>query len=88
MQNDQGVKVDLYIPRKCTYTQHLVRADDYAAIQLNVPHLDAQGHMTGVATPIVISGEMRRTGLSDHAINEICQSKGFVKGVLPRRMML
>lgn len=88
MENAQGVNVELYIPRKCTYTSHLVRADDHASIQLNIPHLDEAGHMTGAATPIVLCGEVRHAGMSDHAITKIAQSKGFVKNVLPRKMMM
>ena len=88
MENAQGVNVELYIPRKCTYTSHLVRADDHASIQLNIPHLDEAGHLTGAATPIVICGDVRRGGMSDHAITKIAQSKGFVKKVLPKKMMM
>jgi len=88
MQNQQGQNVELYIPRKCTYTSHLVRADDHASIQLNIPHLDENGHMTGVATPVVICGDVRKAGMSDHAINEIAQRKGFLKAVVPKKMMI
>ena len=88
MQNQQGENVELYIPRKCTYSSQLVRADDHAAIQLNIPQLDENGHMTGVVFPIVICGDVRRAGMSDHAIDEICQRKGFLKAVLPQKMMI
>jgi len=88
MQNAQGEDVELYVPRKCTYSSQLVRADDHAAIQLNIPLLDENGRLTGASTPIVICGTLRRDGLSDHAINDICQRKGFLKSVVPKKMMI
>jgi small subunit ribosomal protein S21e len=36
MENDAGVVVDLYVPRKCSATNRLIGARDHAAVQLNV----------------------------------------------------
>ena len=40
MQNDQGQPVDLYIPRKCSWTNRLIGASDQASVQINVGTID------------------------------------------------
>jgi len=39
MINDEGVNVDLYIPRKCTATNNLITAKDHASVQINIEML-------------------------------------------------
>jgi len=36
MQNEEGEKVDLYIPRKCSATNRLITSRDHAALQINI----------------------------------------------------
>ena len=36
MQDDEGNIVDLYIPRKCSATNRLITAKDYASVQIEV----------------------------------------------------
>jgi hypothetical protein len=36
MQNDNGVIVDLYIPRKCSATNRLITAKDHASVQIEI----------------------------------------------------
>ena len=36
MQNANGDNVDLYIPRKCSWTNRLLAANDFGAIQVRV----------------------------------------------------
>ena len=36
MQNEEGQNVDLYIPRKCSWTNRLVTSTDHGAVQINV----------------------------------------------------
>ena len=35
MINAEGENVDLYIPRKCSWTNRLIEAKDHAAVQIN-----------------------------------------------------
>ena len=51
MLNEEGDNVDLYIPRKCSWTNRILRRDDRGAVQINVGHVDAK---TGMYT-----GELR-----------------------------
>jgi len=59
MINAEGENVDLYIPRKCSWTNRLITATDKASVQLNVGHLDANGVYSGQYTTVALSGYVR-----------------------------
>jgi len=81
MQNDEGTKVDLYIPRKCSATNRLIAATDHAAVQINIAHVDAAGHYNGEYTTYALCGFLRSQGRSDEAINRLASEAGFLKHV-------
>ena len=41
MQNAAGQYVDLYVPRKCSWTNRLIHSSDYASVSLNIAKVDA-----------------------------------------------
>jgi len=47
MQNDKGEIMDLYIPRKCSATNSLITAYDYASVQIEIANVDPSGKITG-----------------------------------------
>ena len=51
--------MDLYIPRKCAWTNRLIDAKDHASIQINIGHLDDTGVYTGQYTTLALSGFVR-----------------------------
>ena len=59
MLNEEGENVDLYIPRKCSWTNRLIEAKDHASVQINVGHLDQTGVFNGQYTTIALSGYVR-----------------------------
>ncbi|KAJ6775457.1 40S RIBOSOMAL PROTEIN S21 [Salix purpurea] len=59
MQNDEGQNMDLYIPRKCSATNRLITSKDHASVQLNIGHLDGNGHYTGQFTTFALCGFVR-----------------------------
>jgi small subunit ribosomal protein S21e len=67
MMNDEGENVDLYIPRKCSWTNRLITAKDHASIQVNIGHLDETGVYTGQYTTLALSGFVR-TMVRPHAL--------------------
>jgi len=82
MQNDEGEKVDLYIPRKCTATNRLIAAKDHAAVQINIAHVDENGvAIPGEYTPIALCGAVRSQARSDELINRICVEKGLLGAI-------
>ncbi|KAI6657009.1 40S ribosomal protein S21 [Oopsacas minuta] len=76
MQNDAGVNVELYFPRKCSFTNRLITAKDHAAVQLSVAELDQEGKMIG-AKKYVISGYLRKVGEADSALNYLTCRDGI-----------
>lgn len=54
-----GDNVDLYIPRKCSWTNRLITAKDHASVQINIGHLDEQGIYNGQTTTFAVSGFVR-----------------------------
>jgi len=83
MQNEEGEKVDLYIPRKCSYTNRLITAKDHAAVQINIGHVDLAGvYIPGEVTPFALCGFIRKKGAADDALNKLAQAKGFLKNVV------
>jgi small subunit ribosomal protein S21e len=82
MENAEGKKVDLYIPRKCSATKTLITPKDHAAIQINVGHVDEKGVYTGEVTAYTISGKVRVTGKADAALNCLATDGGFLKNVV------
>eukprot|EP00775_Hariotina_reticulata_P009402 gene9402-9566_t len=59
MKNDEGEVVDLYIPRKCAWTNKLITAKDHASVQVNIGHLDEEGKYTGQFTTFALAGKVR-----------------------------
>lgn len=73
MQNEEGDNVDLYIPRKCSWTNRLIRAKDHASVQINVANIDP---VTGMATdskPYCVAGYVRFKSESDMALTALVQ---------------
>eukprot|EP01031_Cornospumella_fuschlensis_P025025 gene25025-30229_t len=72
MQNDAGDNVDLYIPRKCSWTNRLLAANDFGAVQVNVADIDP---VTGVYTKsyktFALSGFIRGHSEGDEALTAL-----------------
>ncbi|SLM33903.1 40s ribosomal protein s21 [Lasallia pustulata] len=47
MENDKGELVDLYVPRKCSATNRIIKAKDHASVQISVGKVDENGRYTG-----------------------------------------
>eukprot|EP00571_Detonula_confervacea_P015304 CAMPEP_0172302188 /NCGR_PEP_ID=MMETSP1058-20130122/3928_1 /TAXON_ID=83371 /ORGANISM="Detonula confervacea, Strain CCMP 353" /LENGTH=85 /DNA_ID=CAMNT_0013012575 /DNA_START=375 /DNA_END=632 /DNA_ORIENTATION=+ len=72
MQNENGENVDLYIPRKCSWTSRLIRAKDHGSVQLNVANVDpVTGLYTGETTAFALSGYVRDKSEGDMALTAL-----------------
>jgi len=81
MENDQGILVDLYVPRKCAATNRLITAKDHAAIQISVADVDANGVAQSTSTSFAISGPVRAMGESDDSLNRLATKAGLLRNV-------
>ncbi|KAJ1457468.1 ribosomal protein S21e [Pelagophyceae sp. CCMP2097] len=74
MQNEAGVAVDLYIPRKCSWTSRVIQAHDKASVQINVGSIDPNtGLFTNAYKTFALSGYVRSKGESDMALTDLCR---------------
>ncbi|RNF07691.1 40S ribosomal protein S21, partial [Trypanosoma rangeli] len=76
--NEEGVNVDLYIPRKCHATNNLITSYDHSAVQIAIANVDANGVINGTTTTFCIAGYLRCQAASDHAINHLAIAKGMI----------
>jgi small subunit ribosomal protein S21e len=79
MQNEAGENVDLYVPRKCSYTSRLIKAKDHSSIQLNVANVDpVTGIATGESTPYALGGYIRFKSEGDMALTLLTQKNDAI----------
>lgn len=72
MQNEAGDNVDLYVPRKCSWTNRLVKAKDHSSVQINVANVDpVTGMATGESTAYCLAGYVRFKSESDMALTAL-----------------
>ena len=76
MQNEAGENVDLYVPRKCSWTNRLVAAKDHSSVQINVSNVDpVTGLATGDFTPYCLAGYIRFKSEGDMALTALAAKK-------------
>ncbi|KAJ9490663.1 hypothetical protein VN97_g2596 [Penicillium thymicola] len=81
MENDKGEIVDLYVPRKCSATNRIIKANDHASVQLSVGKVDENGRYTGENQTYALCGFIRARGESDDSFNRLTQRDGYLKNV-------
>ncbi|KLJ05707.1 40S ribosomal protein S21 [Blastomyces silverae] len=81
MENERGEIVDLYVPRKCSATNRIIKAKDHASVQLSIAKVDENGRYTGENQTYALCGFVRARGESDDSLNRLAQRDGFLKSV-------
>ncbi|KAI0341563.1 ribosomal protein S21e [Trametopsis cervina] len=81
MENDQGVLVDLYVPRKCAATNRLITSKDHASVQIAVADVDENGRALNTSTTFALSGRVRADGESDDSLNRLATKAGLLRNV-------
>jgi len=81
MENEKGEIVDLYVPRKCSATNRIIKAKDHASVQISVGKVDENGRYTGENQVYALCGFVRSRAESDDALNRLAQKDGFLKSV-------
>ncbi|KAH7034622.1 ribosomal protein S21e [Microdochium trichocladiopsis] len=82
MENDKGEIVDLYVPRKCSATNRIIKAKDHASVQISIAKVDENGRqIQGENHVYALCGFIRAMGESDDSLNRLVQRDGIVKSV-------
>lgn len=76
--NDKGECTDIYLPRKCEYSDRILNSKDKSSVQITICDLDNDGRIDLTKSHIIpISGYVRQRGQGDAAINVILKEKGI-----------
>ncbi|KAG5981144.1 40S ribosomal protein S21 [Claviceps digitariae] len=82
MENDRGEIVDLYVPRKCSATNRIIKAKDHGSVQISIAKVDESGRaISGENHVYALCGFVRAMGESDDAMNRLAQRDGLLKNV-------
>lgn len=82
MENDKGVLVELYVPRKCSATNRIIKAKDHSSVQINVAKVDENGRaIPNQYYTYALSGYVRSRGEADDSLNRLAQEDGLIKNV-------
>ena len=69
----------MYIPRKCSATNALITAYDYASVQIEIADVDESGRLIpGKKKTVQLAGHMRRRGESDACLNRLFGEMGLI----------
>jgi len=75
---------ELYIPRKCSATNRIIGSKDHASIQINIGHLDPNGHFVpGQFSTFAFGGYIRKIGESDNHLNRLAANENTPLWVSP-----
>lgn len=77
--NVENKLTDLYLPRKCDYTDRLITPKDNASVQISVCDLNPDGTINlGKSNIVTVCGFVRSLGESDTAIDKILREKSII----------
>lgn len=76
--NQDNKITDLYLPRKCDYTDRLITPKDNSSVQISICEVNADGTINLAKGNIVtICGYVRSLGESDTAIEKVLREKNI-----------
>ena len=70
-----------YIPRKCSATNRIIKANDHASVQISIGKVDENGRYTGENQVYALCGFVRARGEGDDSLNRLAQRDGLLKNV-------
>ena len=77
--NDKHKVTDIFLPRKCDYTDRVITSKDYSSVQLSICDVKADGTIDLTKPNIVtICGYVRGTGQSDAALEKVMKEKKLI----------
>ncbi|CCD23575.1 40S ribosomal eS21 domain-containing protein NDAI_0B05420 [Naumovozyma dairenensis CBS 421] len=75
-------RFELYVPRKCSATNRIIKADDHASVQINIAKVDEEGRaIPGEYITYALAGTVRARGEADDSLNRLAQNDGLLKNV-------
>jgi len=83
LKDNKGEIVDLYVPRRCDWTNRLITAKDHASVRISIAAVSNEG-LARVPEMVTfdLCGYIRHKGRADTALNQLA----YQRGLLPREM--
>ena len=74
--NDKNKLTDIYLPRKCDYTDRVITSKDRSSVQISICNVREDGTID-LSTPnlVTLCGYVRFTGQSDVALEKVMNEK-------------
>ena len=77
--NDKQKLTDIYLPRKCDYTDRIITSKDRSSIQLSICDVREDGTIDlSKSNLVTICGYVRSTGQSDVALEKVMKEKNII----------
>ena len=77
--NDKHKLTDIYLPRKCDFTDRIITAKDRSSIQINVCDVNPDGTINKEKSEIIsLCGFIRSRGHSDIALEKVMREKKII----------
>jgi hypothetical protein len=77
--NDKHKLTDIYLPRKCDYTDRVITSKDYSSVQISICDVNADGTIDlGKSNLVTLCGYVRGTGQSDAALEKVLKEKKLI----------
>ncbi|KAI2813949.1 hypothetical protein CBS63078_7844 [Aspergillus niger] len=80
-RQNANIKFNSYVPRKCSATNRIIKANDHASVQISIAKVDENGRYTGENHTYALCGFIRARGESDDSLNRLAQRDGYVRNV-------
>lgn len=77
--NDKHKLTDIYLPRKCDYTDRVITSKDYSSVQISICDVKPDGTID-LSKPnlVTLCGYVRGTGQSDAALDKVLKEKRLI----------
>lgn len=77
--NDKNKVTDIFLPRKCDYTDRIITSKDYSSVQLSICDVKPDGTIDlGSPKLVTLCGYVRGTGQSDAALEKVLKEKKLI----------
>lgn len=77
--NDKHKLTDIYLPRKCDYTDRLITPKDKSSVQISICDVNNDGTINLSKNNLVtICGIVRANGMSDVALEKVMKEKKLI----------
>ena len=77
--NDKHKLTDIFLPRKCDYTDRVITSKDHSSVQISICDVREDGTIDLSKSNLVpLSGYVRGTGQSDAALEKVLKEKKLI----------